>query len=142
MILFNTIKNLTLEKFKEFEKGWFTGLNFNWFFNGNIKNETALQIASFSENILLNLDVSTKNNAVKIPISVCKLLNDKKFYYEHFISEITGHEESNSVIQICYQFERNLPKENFILKLINAYLKETFFDKLRTDQQLGYVVQR
>ena len=142
MVLFNTIKNITFEKFQEFEKSWFSGLNFNWFFNGNIKNETALQIVSFSEEILLNLNVPSKNSATKIHISACKLLNEKKFYFEHFISEITCHEESNSVLQICYQFEQYLPKEHFILMLINTYLKETFFDKLRTDQQLGYVVQR
>ena len=63
-------------------------------------------------------------------------------FFEHFISEITCHEKNNSVLQICYQFEQYLPKEHFILMLINTYLKETFFDKLRTDQQLGYVVQR
>lgn len=138
--LYSNIKLITFEKFVEFEKNWLQNLSFLWFINGNISSIQAETLITKTEAELRSINMNSNQN--KIEINILKLIENQPILYEHYISKIiTDYEDNNSSLQLYYEGEKNDPLSVLKSKIIGRYLADPFFDELRTDKQLGYVVQ-
>lgn len=52
----------------------------------------------------------------------------------------TNEKDSNSAIEIIYQFDLRNTREHVICELLAQILNQPFFEQLRTKEQLGYIV--
>ncbi len=141
-VLLDTIKTITLSDFEIFEKNWLSRIYLEWFINGNMSECEALNLFNESENYL-----KSRNNRI-LPkteineVGACNLGEARQYIYDLKISDFSKKEEKNSAIKIFWQGNNQTPKEKIIFQIIDKILFDPCFDKLRTDQQLGYVVSR
>ena len=137
----DTLKTLTYSDFDEFEKKWLSKIFLEWFINGSILEVEALKIVTDCEDYLKALGVKSLLKSETNECPSCKL-NTKQYIYEYHASNYSHKEENNSSIQMFWQGNFSDPKETITMKIIDRILFDPCFDRLRTDQQLGYVVQR
>ncbi len=53
---------------------------------------------------------------------------------------IEDPEEKNSAIVVHYQYKKSEIKNTVIFDFISNFINVPFFSKLRTEEQLGYIV--
>lgn len=75
-------------------------------------------------------------------VSSAKLEPLKQYLYEMKISSFSKKEEKNSAVKVFWQSDKTTPELKLIFMIIDKILLDPCFDRLRTDQQLGYVVFR
>ena len=134
--LIASLDNLTIESIGNLEKTLFSSFNVEAFFHGNLSKNTALELCNVFENTfiahyktipLLGHPHSNLREVVLEP--------GANYRYEAII-DIQKPKAINSYFQVSFDNLEDASK----LQLINQLLSESFFDILRTKEQLGYVV--
>lgn len=139
------MKKITIADFEAFEKSWLSKIFCEWFINGNILEAEAFSIVKECEKLIQsqpNKSIKSLSKAEINSVLICKLAPSKKYLYEMKISNFSEKEEKNSAIKIFWQGERATLQEKINFMMIDKILMEPCFDKLRTEQQIGYVVSR
>ena len=140
-------KNLIEEDFISFINNLFSKTKFEWLIQGNIIPKDAERIINFVENKLLSFNnpntekkALTYNDIRKTRIG--NFPNEKIINY-YFESEDLENENNCllSYFQIGDIYNLKEIKKYCLLYLLEQILNESFYDELRTKQQLGYNVE-
>ena len=134
--LYENLKVLTFEEFSYHSVNFFKSISFEWLALGNIASEdikkTALKFESnFNREVLPNSQIPK--------IQIIEFNSEQSIpYYEFFLSEI---KQRNSATLTIFQDKRIYQPYNYlILWVLSDILKEPYFTQLRTNEQLGYIV--
>ena len=127
---------ITFNDFIKFSKNIYNNLKYKWLIQGNLTKEEAINFIEYF-NQKFNINPIVKNN---FQISLKNSINIKKNTNFIFIFFSPNLEEKNSSIISFYQCEILSKKDLRYLNLISLILKEKFYNSLRTNQNLGYVV--
>lgn len=134
--LHESIKGLTFEDFLQNSQGFFKMLKFEWFAIGNIVSEDIKNAAiSFEKNF--RSEALANDQIPKLQVVEFEKGNVIPFYEFH-LSEI---QQKNSAALVIFQ-EKNTPnpqKLNYFWLLADI-MREPYFTRLRTNEQLGYLV--
>ena len=114
----------------------FKNSKIKWLIQGNVSKEEALGIVE-ETNKILEIDVE-KEKIGKFRINRPVYIK-KNYNYIYRKKCINPKDENSSLISI-YQTDLLSEKEFQYLKLIESFLKEEFFDQIRTKETLGYIV--
>ena len=106
---------------------------------GNVNLAEALSLVDAVDSAIqfktaVDEDLPPHLNALPLPVS-----NENKFSANIKISEPNAS-NSNSASQIVFQVLGKSDKEHVLIELLSSVLEESFYDDLRTRQQLGYIV--
>jgi insulysin len=126
-------KGVPIEDLNMFVKNYLSNMRSTWLIQGNISKEEALEI---NQSVLEEM----KNNRLReedLPINRVVSIPASCNYY--FILPSRNQEDINSCVVTYYQLGKLNDKEYCCALVLHNYLKEMFFDDLRTQQQLGYV---
>ena len=140
------IKALEKIKFQhllDFHKNWFKTMRSECLVVGNMSDQKTISIGQKIESILGSL----REGANPLPkelipeIRVLSIPPGSTWFYEHPIrSTDPNNKDSNSAIISLFQYDKETPYNRILMAILANYLKEPCFDKLRTDEQLGYIV--
>ena len=126
----DTIRQITLADVKAFIPRMLEDLNLQLFYHGNVTEEDAMAMLAILERYL---DITP--DVVDPPYgTVVKLENG-----EHVVQEIDV-EHDDSAIVIYLQGPDDSIETRATITLLGNILRTPFFDTLRTEEQLGYVV--
>ena len=124
-----------LRAFHVFLKSFLSESKFEWLIQGNITKEEALDIVSNTEKILAMEPLKNEDiNSIKIAD-----INIKQNFYINFLSKDKNN--LNSSIVSYFQAGNLVYRDECKLMILEALLREKFFDDLRTKQALGYIVR-
>jgi len=137
------LENTTFEDLVHFHENFFKTTRLEGLFIGNMTQEQVVHVSENIEkivstmrgegNVLLREDIPE--------VRVVNLKSNTTWFFEHVSknSEVQ-HVEPNSSLMSVFQFEEETPFLRVLMSILGNYLKEPCFDKLRTDEQLGYIV--
>ena len=136
LIDYLTNEEISLNDLINFKKNMFIDTNSYWLIQGNLQKETALEIISSTNEIFkINVDKKvTKSFYAKRVVQ----LNSNINYTYRFLHP--NKEEPDSSIISIYQLGNIEKEEKQYFNLLYSFLKEKFFDNLRTKETLGYIV--
>ena len=135
--LSNENNEITLEDIINFKKNMFLETKSIWLIQGNLEKKTAIDIVN-STNEIFNINVSKKIF--------------KSFYYKRTVNlkpninyiyrlRNPNKSEQDSCLLSIIQFDLLEKEQKQYFKLLGSFLSQKFFDTLRTQETLGYVVQ-
>ena len=130
-------KKITIEDLIIYKNAIFKNSKIKWLIQGNVSKEEVLQIAE-EANKILEIDIEKEKIGkffIKRPVVITKNNN-----YIFRIKSNNPKEENSSLISL-YQTDLLNNKETQYLQLIASFLKDKFFDQLRTKETLGYIVE-
>lgn len=130
-------EKISFEDFKNFLKDFFSEIRFEWLIEGNYTEELGIEVSKSFESEFLkkfNSKILSKENVYQQ--RVVKIKSNSAWIVEE---EIPIAEEKNSAFMRSYEVEQGTAKDGFLI-FLTAYLKDKYFEELRTEQQLGYVV--
>jgi insulysin len=137
------LENISFEDLVHFHENFFKTTRLEGLFVGNMTQD---QVVHVSENIEKIVTTMRGEGAVlpreDIPeVRAVNLKTNTTWFFEHVSknSEVQ-HVEPNSSLMSVFQFEEETPFLRVLMSILGNYLKEPCFDKLRTDEQLGYIV--
>ncbi|XP_065827904.1 insulin-degrading enzyme-like [Oscarella lobularis] len=108
-------------------------LHFELLFHGNLTKVEALDLCSITEETFATTkpllpSQLTRHRAVQLP--------DKS----DFVFSADNDVHPSSAVEMFLQTEMQSTRSNMLLELFNQLIKESFFNVLRTQEQLGYLV--
>jgi len=130
-------KKITIEDLIIYKNAIFKNPKIKWLIQGNVSKEEVLQIAE-EANKILEIDIEKEKTGkffIKRPVVITKNNN-----YIFRVKSKNPKEENSSLISF-YQTDLLNNKETQYLRLIASFLKDKFFDQLRTKETLGYIVK-
>ena len=130
-------KTITIDDLIMFKNAIFKNAKIKWLVQGNAKKEDVLELVEES-NKILEIDIN-KEKTGKLAV-VRPVVFTKNFNYIFRLKSPNPNEQSSSLISV-YQTGLLNDIEQIYLKLIESFLKDKFYDKLRTKETLGYIVQ-
>jgi secreted Zn-dependent insulinase-like peptidase len=134
----NSTQAISVEYFENiFIPNWFSSFFIESFLHGNLDKEDSFKIVNDIEKLMIK-----KNSS---PIFRCQ------FPDERIIQLPTGKdvlvqmkeinkENSNSAIEMIYQIGANVNELNALLSVFCQIVESPFYEKLRTVEQIGYLV--
>jgi len=120
-----------------FKNAIFKNSKIKWLVQGNVSKEEVLDLVEES-NKILEIDINKEKTG---KFTVIRPVAIKKNY--NYIFRIKGpnpNEQSSSLISL-YQTDLLSDIDIIYLRLIESFLKDKFYDQLRTKEALGYIVQ-
>jgi insulysin len=136
--LISALEEVSFADFKAFNQSFFKKVRFEWLVEGNIEQENCKTICeSFEKNFieLFNSEILSKEDVNHLRVT--NIAPGQSFIVE---KDIIVPEENNSCYIHLYQigagFEKNYARSIFL----SAWLRDKYFEDLRTNQQLGYAV--
>ena len=127
---------LSLEDLISFKNNMLLETQSTWLIQGNLKKETSLEIVEMT-NKLLKVDINKKiTNSFYEPRTV-KLENNINYIYRF---KNPNKEEKDSSLCSVYQCGLLYGEEKQYFQILYSYLKDKFYDTLRTKETLGYIV--
>jgi insulysin len=130
-------EKVSWEDFKAFMGKFLSNVRFEWLVEGNVSKEYTLDVTAQFESKFEAIYNSTslgRDDLTKL--EVIKLETGKTFFIE---KEISVAEENNSCYVQVYQVGQGFEKYGHC-NWLAAWLKDEYFEELRTNQQLGYAV--
>lgn len=137
----SVLEEVPFEKLQEFSDGWLRNLYIDWLIMGNISRDSAIGLAtsvltafestapSWTNELLIGHVTQLDERPVEIATSVlCQELVSKT-------SKI-----NNSAVLSLWQIAPLSFEAEGLLEVLDQFLREPFFNKLRTEEQLGYLV--
>jgi len=139
------LEKITFEDFLAFHKILLQHIKFCWFFCGNLRENDVLDTVAYVESIF------AKREGVKIvplqdheipEVRVVQIPNNSTYAYEYNLHRENQSEapNPNSAILEVFQSRVHNDKSRMLNDILDNYLRDSFFDQLRTNEQLGYVV--
>lgn len=122
------IKNIIVNDLLDYKKYFLSNMYLKYIFQGNIKKK---EIKKY-------LDIIKYNKITYKPQINIKKLDNKRYIY---LTNSTNINENDSAIISFYQIGKNNLRDHTIVKLLYLIMNESFFNELRTNQQLGYIVK-
>ena len=129
-------KSISMEDLILYKNSLFKNCKMKWLAQGNITKEDVLEIVE-ETNKILEIDMN-KEKFGKFDICRPVVINKNNNYIFRIKSPNPG-EKSSSLISL-YQTDLLNDKEFQYLKIMESFLKDKFYDQLRTKETLGYVV--
>ena len=129
-------EEINLDDLINFKKNMFIDTSSFWLIQGNLQKGTALDIINSTNEIFkLNIDKKvTKPFYVRRTVKLNPNIN-----YLYRFSNPNKSEQDSSILSV-YQTGLLEKEEKQYFNLLYSFLKEKFFDTLRTKETLGYVV--
>ncbi|CDW84143.1 insulin-degrading enzyme [Stylonychia lemnae] len=128
-------EELDFETFVNMKNQWLRNLRIEWFVTGHITQKDAMQIVHDSEAAIKHRKITQEEiqeqRLIKLPYN----------YLAEYEELNADTENPNSAALAIYQYELKTPLKQAINSVLFQLLKEPFFNQLRTQQQLGYIVQ-
>jgi len=147
-ILNKLIENNIIEpEFILFINNLFSKTKFEWLVQGNILPKDSERIINFIESQLLNFNNPniSKTQLTNNDIRKSRITNFSNENYLKYFFESEDLENENNCLYSYFQigdiYNIKGIKNYSLLKLMDQILNESFYDDLRTKQQLGYVVE-
>ena len=141
--LLKSLENLTFNDLLKFHKKWLTTIRSEWLIIGNITRNKALETCKNCEKVIQNIRKQSQVLLKELipEIRTVNIPNNTTWLYEEKLS-LKGADvgETNSAIIAYFQYEQENPKSRVSLRVLSNYLRDPCFDRLRTDEQLGYIV--
>jgi len=141
-----TLQRLNFDDFLAFHKIALQKIRFLWFFSGNLRENEVLETVNKVEDIFTTKRPGVQVNALQsheIPeIRIVQIPDETTWVYEYNLRRENQSEAANpnSGIFQLYQVKAHSDKTRILNDILDNYLREAFFDQLRTNEQLGYVV--
>lgn len=141
-----TLQRLNFDDFLAFHKIALQKIRFLWFFSGNLRENEVLETVKKVEDIFTTKRPGVQVNALQsheIPeIRIVQIPDETTWVYEYNLRRENQSEAANpnSGIFQLYQVKAHSDKTRILNDILDNYLREAFFDQLRTNEQLGYVV--
>lgn len=130
-----TIDQVTYERVESIVKSFYSSLFFEIFVHGNVTKKDVDDVENLTKNALIkNYNSFNALEASLLPKRHLKL--DDSFY---IFEKQSDFHQSNAILSY-YQFKLNNSNLNVRFDLIQNIFSEPCFHKLRTEEQLGYVV--
>ena len=133
---YNDGKNITIEDLILYKNSLFKNSKIKWLIQGNVSKEEVLEIVEETNKILeidINKEKTGKFHKAR-PVVISKNYN-----YIYRVKSPNPGEKSSSLISL-YQTDLLNDKEFQYIKILETFLKDKFYDQLRTKETLGYVV--
>ncbi|KAL4508543.1 hypothetical protein ABPG72_003847 [Tetrahymena utriculariae] len=130
------LQNIKFDDYLLFQKNLMQKLSFQWLVQGNMTEEIVKKFTVESENILFQAKNAAKLSPSEISDIRAVQLPKKTIFWE---KNLDSH-ETNSAIVSLYQYKQETIKNELKMEFLANIIKTPFFEKLRTDEQLGYIV--
>ncbi|CAG2101366.1 unnamed protein product [Medioppia subpectinata] len=134
--LIRTVDDLTVDNVSQFKDQFVSRFHIESFIYGNILKSEAIDVCDAFEG-------KFKSQLKTKPIALSQHFLNREIYLTEgsdYVFETKTSVHKTNGIKIYYQIGVRDTKTNGLLGLLQQILKQPFFDKLRTKQQLGYVV--
>ena len=126
------LPTLKLSLLKKFSETLFHKHNQRIFVFGNISEERALATGKKLENTFQGRELLRNEKNLQFILKLKKKKTEA-------VSYIT--EDKNNALLLLYQNEERTYKDKVSLDLIDIFMSNAYYNELRTQQQLGYIVQ-
>lgn len=114
---------------------------FEWFFNGNFLETSAVEFVKNLENSIKNRVNFLHPSEINQP-KICILQENIQYSHEIELRDFENCLEKNSAIEVFWQGNPADIKEMLIFKIFDRIFMDPCFESLRTQQQLGYALMR
>ena len=133
---YNDGKKITIEDLILYKNSLFKNSKIKWLIQGNVSKEEVLEIVE-ETNKILEIDIN-KEKTGKFHKARSVVIT-KNYNYIYRVKSPNPGEKSSSLISL-YQTDLLNDKEFQYIKILETFLKDKFYDQLRTKETLGYVV--
>ena len=133
---FNDGKSISIDDLILYKNSLFKNSKIKWLVQGNVTKQEVLDIVEETNKILgidINKEKTGKFHQAR-PVVIAKNYN-----YIYRVKSPNPGEKSSSLISL-YQTDLLNDKDFQYMKITETYLKDKFYDQLRTKETLGYVV--
>ena len=134
IIDFLTDNTITIDDLILFKNSLFKKTKIKWLIQGNITKETTLEIVQETHKIL-GVDYTKRGKFI-----ISRPVKLRKNYNFIFRAKSPNLNEKDSSLISIYQCGLLNDKEIQYLKILHPFLKEKFYDQLRTKETFGYIV--
>lgn len=131
------VKTLKVEQIRAFAAQLFSEVRFEWIFEGNILESEAQDTTTTIEALfkqIFNFNTLSKQDVNQS--RVAKFPADKKILFE--IDSIVAGDKNNCFVRLYQSVDSDSHSAH--LNFITNWVKNPYFEDLRTQQQLGYAV--
>ena len=128
------ISEMSFAEFVNLSKDWLKSVRFEWLAGGNLESSSIKELVCYTEEKFKDKNSLKKEDSTQIRL--VKLKKNDHFFYDYHISDL---DQNNSDVLIQYHDKRH-PKSRIMCLLLENYLNAPFFEELRTNQQIGYIV--
>ena len=126
---------ITIEDIILFKNTFFKKSKIKWLIQGNITKEDALDIVNETHK-LFEIDINEEKKGKYV---ISRPVEIKKNYNYIFKSKSPNKNEKDSSLISVYQCGFLSDKEILYLKITHSFLKEKFYNQLRTKETIGYI---
>lgn len=127
-------EELDYKTFLEMKQQWLNNVRIEWLVAGHITDKDALQIVNDCERSFkfrkITADEIPEQRLIKLPTN----------YVAEYEELNEDPENPNSAIFTLFQHNLKTQEDQAANSIVFQLLKEPFFNQLRTQQQLGYIV--
>ena len=111
--------------------------------SGNFKEEKAVEMVKEAEETIATLRSQTRTLVKELTAEV-RLIDipaNTTWIYQHNLQpDESGAKDNNSAVIAFFQYEVETLEKKLLTMILLNFLRNPFFDDLRTKQQLGYIV--
>ncbi len=130
--LIAALESLTFDRFNKFTSRQLIDARIDAFFYGNYFRAEAIKLAVLAEHELLQRNI-TRELPSQVALAMPRQ-NDKPFLYTHNIPH------GDSIVELFIQSPSASLEDNAHMLLTRRLLQPAFYQQLRTEKQLGYIV--
>lgn len=123
-------------KLKEFVRNYMKTMKFLWIIQGNVSKEECIEYSNILNNNLNSSLVLSKDKTQSYRV----VDQEEKTSFTYKLESTNKTEGNSSIISGFSLKSTSTIKEKVCLEMINSLIKEKFFDSLRTNEGLGYIV--
>lgn len=124
------VDEITLEDLNQYANNILTNMDITLLAHGNISKKSALDASQIVENNLLK---SAAHNTSSITQTIQIPINED-------IQETINISHKDTAISLVLQAKNNTLSERAKILLLNEIISSDFYNKMRTEKQLGYIV--
>jgi secreted Zn-dependent insulinase-like peptidase len=125
------LEEKTYTEFQRFSARLLHDAQLDALFYGNLFRQEAIKLTALAEHQLLG----TRTTPTPVPARVFQLQGgDKPWLYQHPL------DHTDNIVLLYVQGLADTPQDAAHMQLVRQILQPLFFDRLRTERQLGYVV--
>ena len=133
---YNDGKKITIEDLILYKNSLFKNSKIKWLVQGNVSKEEVLEIVE-ETNKILEIDIN-KEKTGKFHKARSVVIT-KNYNYIYRVKSPNPGEKSSSLISV-YQTDLLNDKDFQYMRIMETFLKDKFYDQLRTKETLGYIV--
>jgi len=133
---YNDGKKITIEDLILYKNSLFKNSKIKWLVQGNVSKEKVLEIVE-ETNKILEIDIN-KEKTGKFHKARSVVIT-KNYNYIYRVKSPNPGEKSSSLISV-YQTDLLNDKDFQYMRIMETFLKDKFYDQLRTKETLGYIV--